>query len=96
MTSTNIVELPIYGKGKATFEVITDINLVDLYCSSNTHIWFLSIQGDARKAKVNGKVKRWKRDKDRIEIPVKYGMYECGKLDSSDITNGRILKPYGE
>ena len=30
--------------------------------------------------KVNGAVKTWKRDVDRVEIPVKYGMYECATL----------------
>ena len=30
--------------------------------------------------KVNGAVKTWKRDANRVEIPVKYGMYECATL----------------
>ena len=32
--------------------------------------------GRLRNVKLNGKVRRWKRDAKRIEIPVKYGMYE--------------------
>ena len=35
------------------------------------------------RVKVSGKVKLWKRDKTRIAIPLKYGLYECGYL-----TNG--------
>ena len=31
--------------------------------------------GNPRKWKVNGKVKLWKRNPERIEIPVKYGLY---------------------
>jgi len=35
--------------------------------------------------RVNGEVKRWKRDKDRIKIPVKYGLYTYGYIDNSNI-----------
>ena len=37
---------------------------------------FLCTDGKAREAKVNGKVKTWKRDPFRIEIPLKYGLYK--------------------
>lgn len=30
--------------------------------------------------KVNGAVKTWVRDPNRVEVPVKYGMYECARL----------------
>ena len=40
------------------------------------HVEFIGTQGDLRHCKVNGAVKTWKRDATRIEIPVKYGMYE--------------------
>jgi hypothetical protein len=59
------------------------------HCDSNSHIWFKSLDGTARRAKVNGKVRTWKRDPGRIEIPVKYGMYEYGVFSASDID--RIL-----
>ncbi len=39
-------------------------------------VWFRSIDGSARRAKVNGEPKRWKRQPDRVEVPLKYGMYE--------------------
>lgn len=32
-------------------------------------------------AKVNGAVRTWKRNPSRIEVPVKYGMYEFATLD---------------
>jgi len=34
--------------------------------------------------KVNGKVRTWKRDANRIELPVKYGLYECATLSLDD------------
>ena len=57
-----------------------------------SHIWFLSAHGDARQAKVNGKVRIWKRDKTRIEIPCKYGLYEYFTMDKHDIEAGRLLE----
>jgi len=36
-----------------------------------------------RKYKINGKPKTWKRDPDRIKVPLKWGLYEYGEL-----TNG--------
>ena len=56
------------------------------------HIWFLANDGSARQVKVNGQVKRWKRDPDRIEVPVKYGMYEHATFYSRDFgSSGRVL-----
>jgi hypothetical protein len=56
-----------------------------------SHVWFLSITNDARQAKVNGKVRTWKRDLTRIEVPVKYGLYEYYTFDKHDIEAGRLL-----
>lgn len=58
-----------------------------------SHVWFLSIQGQARRAKVNGKVRTWKRDTRRVELPVKYGLYEYATFDAADIGAGRLLDP---
>ena len=55
------------------------------------HIWFLTVQGDAREAKVNGQPKTWKRDLTRVELPIKYGIYEYATFDARDIANGRVL-----
>jgi hypothetical protein len=48
-------------------------------------VWFLTVSGDARRAKVNGAPKTWKRDASRIEVPIKYGMYECSRLTAADV-----------
>lgn len=55
------------------------------------HVWFSAVQGDARRAKVNSQPKTWKRSPERIEVSVKYGLYEYAKFDASDIGNGRLL-----
>lgn len=58
------------------------------------HIWVLARDGSARRVKVNGAVKRWKREPDRIEVPFKYGMYEYGTFQSRDFgENGDVLVP---
>ena len=36
--------------------------------------------------KVNGKVKTWKRDINRISIPVKHGLYTYDYITENDIT----------
>lgn len=40
---------------------------------------------DCTRWRVNGKVKRWKRDPDRVLIPVKYGLYGYARLDNEGI-----------
>jgi len=55
------------------------------------HIWFVGLKGDARRIKVNGAPKTWKRDTNRVEVPAKYGMYEYATFDTADILAGRLL-----
>lgn len=58
----------------------------------NDTVWVLANDGSARRVTVKGKVRRWKRDPDRIEVPYKYGMYEYGTLYSRDFgPEGRVL-----
>jgi hypothetical protein len=59
--------------------------------SYDDHVWFVSVQGDAKRAKVNGRPRTWKRDSTRIELPIKYGLYEYATFDAADIAAGRIL-----
>ena len=61
------------------------------HCNANCHIWFKANDGTARQCKVNGAVKTWKRDANRVEVPIKYGMYEYGTFETRDIE--RILIP---
>ena len=73
------------------FRTPTSVDEMDAHCSANSHIWFRDMDGTARQAKVIGAVRRWKRDCNRIEVPIKYGMYEYAVFYASDIN--RILIP---
>ena len=42
-------------------------------------------QRDKRRWYVNGKVRTWKKDTTRIEIPVKHGLYAYGTITDSDL-----------
>ena len=41
---------------------------------------FLANDGTMRDIRLNGAVKRWKKEPKRIEIPVKYGLRECARF----------------
>lgn len=43
---------------------------------------FKSKDGTVREVKVNGAVKTWKRDPNRLEVPVKFGLYECARFEA--------------
>lgn len=57
------------------------------------HVWFVTNQGDAAKAKVNGRPKVWKTRPGEVELSLKYGMYEYAKFTEREIADGRLLKP---
>jgi len=59
---------------------------------SGDHVWYYLERGDTVRVKVNGKPKTWKRTPERVEVPVKYGLYEYGRVDSRQILNGVLLK----
>ena len=48
--------------------------------SYGDHPALILYSGRLGAVKVNGALRTWKRDVDRVEIPVKYGMYECATL----------------
>lgn len=74
-----------------TFRVPADVAEMRLWCESHGHLWFRALDGSARQCKVNGKVRTWKRDPNRIEVPVKYGLYEYGTFTADDLN--RVLIP---
>jgi hypothetical protein len=80
------------SRGLGVFSEITNIQEAIAHLSNHSHIWFRANQGDAREAKVNGAVKLWKRNPDRFEAPIKYGMYEYDYMTENDATSGRLLK----
>ncbi len=90
------MKLALYGgkQGEAEFRTPATANEAEVYCNASSHIYALSNSGDARRVKVNGKVRRWKREPDRIEIPVKYGLYEYATI--TDIKRVLILERNGD
>lgn len=53
---------------------------------------FLANDGTRRDCKVNGKPKTWKREPNRVVVPIKYGLYDYGRCRSrSDGTMERLL-----
>jgi hypothetical protein len=53
-----------------------------------SHIDFVSVNGEVRRCKVNGRTKTWKTRSADLELPVKYGMYETGRFS---MRNGRWI-----
>lgn len=89
--------LPCYGgrEGTRTFRLPVDLAEAIAHVERNHQFWYRSY--DARKGAVrvrkNGKIKTWKRDPGRVEVPVKYGLKECVRLDANALTT-RILIPH--
>jgi len=52
------------------------------------HKKLINADGTPMRFKVNGAVKTWKRDKKRIRIPVKYGLYDCGEITNGTFEGG--------
>jgi len=46
----------------------------------------ISNQNDAIEVRVTGMVKTWKRDATRVQVPVKYGLYESGYITERNIS----------
>lgn len=88
---TPTIDLPKYGgrEGRGFFRPLTLEEAKTLKVGET--YWAKAIKGDVRRVKINGKAKTWKRDKDRVEVPFKYGMYEFGRFDTSDILKGILL-----
>jgi len=68
---------------KAMYRSMTFDEVKTLHIGS--HIWFKANDGTARQIKVNGQIRLWKRDPERIEIPCKYGLYECFTFTKHDL-----------
>lgn len=48
---------------------------------AESYILCLDNNSFVREVKINGRIKTWKRDPDRIEVSYKYGLYEYGKFN---------------
>jgi len=49
------------------------------------HCVNVNADGSPQRWIVNGKVKTWKRDPDRVQVPLKHGMYSYGYLTERNI-----------
>lgn len=80
-----------YDRTESWYRNPKDIAEMISWCDSHNHITVMDIKGLARTVKVNGKVRTWKRNPSRVEVSVKYGLYEYATLDGSDLN--RVLIP---
>jgi hypothetical protein len=87
------VTLPYYGDQNdlRTYQRCPSIDDAERICTLQSHVIIETRNGEARQVKINGKVRRWKRDRNRIEIPMKYGLYEYFTFGAEDV--GSILIP---
>ena len=49
--------------------------------------------GSAQRFRVNGKVRTWKRDASRVEIPYKRGLWEYGYFTASNLEEFDVEEP---
>ena len=49
------------------------------------HILTKNADGTPQRWRVNGMVKRWKRNPDRIQVPLKHGLYRYDYLTENDL-----------
>ena len=54
------------------------------------HVTLKNVDGTPKRFRVNGKVKTWKRDKNRIRVPLKHGLYDTGYLVNGTFEGGRF------
>jgi len=43
------------------------------------------VDSNGRNWRVNGMVKTWKKDSNRIQIPIKHGLYDYGYIDQDNL-----------
>lgn len=48
-------------------------------------VMFLDNNGRVRGLTINGRPRTWKRDPSRVEVPVKYGLYEYGTFTGPEL-----------
>jgi hypothetical protein len=46
---------------------------------------YQNADGSPARFRINGKVKRWKRKPDKIQIPIKRGLWEFGYLENHNL-----------
>ena len=54
------------------------------------HVKLTNADGTPMRFRVNGMVKTWKRDVNRIRVPLKHGLYDTGYLVNNTFEGGRF------
>lgn len=49
-----------------------------------SHAKIIANDGTLRDVKINGRVRTWKRDSYRVEVPIKYGLYEYATFNTDE------------
>ncbi len=64
--------------------------------TSHSHVRCLLNNGRLGQVKINGNIRTWKRDPNRVEIPVKYGMYEFAVLSLDEALQRFVMVIHDE
>jgi hypothetical protein len=61
------------------------LTLNELKNLTHSEVYIQGKCGHFLKVRINGQVKTWKRNPDKVQIPYKYGLYEYGYITENDI-----------
>jgi len=56
----------------------------------NTPLWVLFQDGEIMSVRLNGSVKTWVRDQNRVEVPLKFGAHARGQFRSVSQSDGTM------
>ena len=73
-----------YDRNKVKRRVRVRRLTLDEIKSLVNHADIIANDGTLRRVKINGRVRTWKRDASRVEVPVKYGMYEYATFGANE------------
>lgn len=63
--------------------------MITLEEAKNLKFHDVLIDQRGKRWRVNGKVRRWKRNPDRIYVPLKHGLYVYDYLSDAEFTDGK-------
>ena len=58
----------------------------------SNHAEIVCNDGKLRRVKINGAVKTWKTDTNRVEVPVKYGMREYARFNTAEALRRFVVR----
>ena len=57
------------------------------------HLKHKNVDGTAQRWRVNGKVKVWKRNPEKVQVPIKHGMYAYDYLTENELKLVSLTEP---